>query len=127
MVSGHWPTELANLRSVKGSAWAAQLEADIAQLKDALARRQQIGGPQDGGPALRPNHPERAWHCRYASPKTALIMVGDIAHAIIKVHCGGLIPAEVEIPSVIGMHMPDGIRLIGTRVDEQQPTSESSQ
>jgi hypothetical protein len=29
--------------------------------------------------------------------------------------------------SVIDMHMPDGVRLIGTRVDGQQPTSESSQ
>jgi hypothetical protein len=28
---------------------------------------------------------------------------------------------------VIEMHMPDGVHLIGARVDGQQPTTESSQ
>jgi hypothetical protein len=50
----------------------------------------------------------------------------SIAQAIINAHCGRLSPAAVEILSVIEMHMPD-VRLIGARVDGQQPTSESSQ
>ena len=36
-----------------------QLEAGMAQLKDALPRRQQIGGDWPAGPALA-HHPERA-------------------------------------------------------------------
>jgi hypothetical protein len=63
------------------------------------------------------HHPERAWHCWYASPKNGHVKVRDIAQAIINAHCGRLSPAEVEILSVIDLHMPDGVRLIGARVD----------
>ena len=48
-----------SLRETEASSRVAQLEAEIAQLKDALARRQQIGGDRAAGPALR-HHPERA-------------------------------------------------------------------
>jgi hypothetical protein len=90
-----------------------------------LARRQQIG-VATGLPAQRfAHHSERAWsllvrvsHNRHAG--------SNIAQAIINAHCGRLTPAEVEILSVIEMHMPD-VRLMGARVAGQQPTSESSQ
>ena len=50
----------------------AQLEAEIAQLKDACARRQQIGVATGLVAQRFAHHPERAWHCWYASPKTAM-------------------------------------------------------
>ena len=46
--------------SLEASSRVPQLEAGIAQLKDALPRRQQIGGDRAAGPALA-HHPERAW------------------------------------------------------------------
>ena len=45
------------------------------------------------------------------------VKVCNIAQAIINAHCGRRSPAEVEILSVIEMHMPDDVRLIGARVD----------
>jgi hypothetical protein len=53
--------------------------------------------------------------------------VRDIAQAMINAHYSRLGPTDIEILSAIEMHMPDGLRLIGARVDGQQPTSESSQ
>jgi hypothetical protein len=95
----------------------AQLEAEIAQLKDACARRQQIGVATGLLAQRFAHHPERAWHCWYASPKNGHVKVCNIAQAIINAHCGRRSPAEVEILSVIEMHMPDDVRLIGARVD----------
>ena len=95
----------------------AQLEAEIAQLKDACARRQQIGVATGLVAQRFAHHPERPWHCWYASPKNGHVKVCNIAQAIINAHCGRRSPAEVEILSVIEMHMPDGVRLIGARVD----------
>jgi hypothetical protein len=102
----------------------AQLEAEIAQLKDALARRQQIGVAAQRF-AITPSRPG---HCWYASPKDGHVKVRDIAQAIINAHCSRLSPTEVEILSVIEMHIcPTASRLIGARVDGQQPIGESSQ
>jgi hypothetical protein len=80
-----------------------------------------------GWPSVSPITPSGPGHCWYASPKNGHVKVRNIAQAIINAHCGRLSPTEVEILSVIEMHMPDGVRLIGTRVDGQRPTSESSQ
>jgi hypothetical protein len=55
------------------------------------------------------------------------VKVRDIALAMINAHCSRLSPTDIEIPSAIQMQMPDGLRLIGARLDGQQPTSESSQ
>jgi hypothetical protein len=55
------------------------------------------------------------------------VKVRDIAQAMINALCSRLSPTDIEILSAIEMHMPDGVRLIGARVDGQQPTSESSQ
>jgi len=116
-----------SLREWEASYLAAQLEAEIAQLKDALARRQQIGVATGCWPSASLITPSGPGHCWYASPRTAMSKVRDIAQAMINAHCSRLGPTDIEILSAIEMHMPDGLRLIGARVDGQQPTSESSQ
>ena len=78
-------------------------------------------------PNASPITPSGPGHCWYASTKNGHVKVRNIAQALINAHCGRLSPAEVERPSVIEMHMPDGVRLIGARLDGQQPTSEGSQ
>ena len=45
----------------------------------------------------------------------------NIAQAIIDAHCGRLSAAEVEILSVIEMHMPDGVGLIGAEWTGSSP------
>ncbi|HEY6681840.1 MAG TPA: ANTAR domain-containing protein [Propionibacteriaceae bacterium] len=105
----------------------AQLEAEIAQLKDALARRQQIGVATGLVAQRFAHHPERAWSPLVRVSPNGHVKVRNIAQAIINAHCGRLSPAEVEILSVIEMRMPDGVRLIGARVDGREPTGESSQ
>ena len=118
MVSQPSPTEVGLVfESLETSARVAQLEAEIAQLMHALARRQQIGVATGLVAQRFAHHPERAWHCWYASPKNGHVKVRDIAQAIINAHCDRLSAAEGEIPSAIEMHRPDGVRLIGARVD----------
>ena len=62
MISQQSPVQVgAVLEMLEGSSRVAQLEAEIAQLKDALARRQQIG-IATGLLAQRFGiTPERAW------------------------------------------------------------------
>jgi len=74
MVSQPPPTEVGLvLESLEASHRAAQLEAEIAPLKDALARRQQIGvATQRFG-----HHPERAWSLRLVQKRPC--QVRDIA------------------------------------------------
>ena len=128
MVSQPPPTEVGLVfESLEASSRVAQLEAEIAQLKDALARRQQIGVATGLVAQRFAHHPERAWSLLVRLYPNGHVKVRNIAQAMINAHCGRLSPAEVEIPSVIEMHMPDGVRLIGARLDGQQPTSESSQ
>jgi hypothetical protein len=62
MVSQPPPTEVGLVfESLKASSRVAQLEAEIAQLKDALARRQQIGVATGLLPQRFAHHPERVW------------------------------------------------------------------
>jgi hypothetical protein len=73
------------------------------------------------------HHSERAWSVLVRLSQNGHVKVRDIAQAMINAHCRRLSPADIEIPSAIEMHRPDGVRLICARVDGQQPTSESSQ
>jgi hypothetical protein len=112
----------SGLESLEASSRVAQLEAEIAQLKDALARRQQIG-VANGLLAQRfAITPERAWSLLVRLSQNGHFKVRDIAQAMINAHCGRLSPAELEILSAIEVHLPDGVRLSGARVDRQQPT-----
>ena len=90
----------------------AQLEAEIAQLKDALARRQQIG-VATGLLAQRFSvTPDRAWSLLVRLSQNCHVKVRDIAQALINAHCGRPNPAEVEIICAMESHLPDGVRLI---------------
>ncbi|HTF39198.1 MAG TPA: ANTAR domain-containing protein [Propionibacteriaceae bacterium] len=128
MVSQPPPTEVGLvLESLEASSRAAQLEAEIAPLKNALARRQQIGVATGLLAQRFARHPERAWSLlvRLSQKRPCQGTQHRSGH-----HQRALQPTQ---PSrhrnsrVIEIHMPDGVRLIGARVDGQQPTSKSSQ
>jgi hypothetical protein len=93
----------------------AELEAEVAQLRDALARRQQIG-VATGLLAQRFGiSPDRAWSLMVRLSQNGHVKVREIAQAVIDAHCGRLDPTEVEILSSIEKHLPDGVRLVRTR------------
>ena len=115
MISQQPSTEVGLVLDIlEGSSRVAQLEAEIAQLKDALARRQQIGvatgllAQRFGVP------PERAWSLLVRLSQNCHVKVRDIAQALINAHCGRPNPAEVEIICALESHLPDGVRLIDT-------------
>jgi hypothetical protein len=107
--------------SLEASSRVAQLEAEIAQLKDALARRQQIGVATGLVAQRFAHHAERAWSLLVRVSQNGHVKVRNIAQAMINAHCGRLSPAEVEILSVIEMHNPDGARLIGAEWTASSP------
>ena len=115
MISQQPSTEVGlALDILEGSSRVAQLEAEIAQLKDALARRQQIG-VATGLLAQRFGvTPERAWSLLVRLSQNCHVKVRDIAQALINAHCGRPNPAEVEIICAMESHLPDGVRLIDT-------------
>jgi ANTAR domain len=113
MISQQPSTEVGLvLDMLQGSSRVTQLEAEIAQLKDALARRQQIG-VATGLLAQRFGvTPERAWSLLVRLSQNCHVKVRDIAQALINAHCGRPNPAEVEIICAMESHLPDGVRLI---------------
>jgi hypothetical protein len=115
MISQQPSTEVGLVLDIlEGSSRVAQLEAEIAQLKDALARRQQIG-VATGLLAQRFGvTPERAWSLLVRLSQNCHVKVRDIAQALINAHCGRPDPAEVEIICAMESHLPDGVRLIDT-------------
>jgi hypothetical protein len=115
MISQQPSTEVGlALDILEGSSRVAQLEAEIAQLKDALARRQQIG-VATGLLAQRFGvTPERAWSLLVRLSQNCHVKVRDIAQALINAHCGRPNSAEVEIIWAMESHLPDGVRLIDT-------------
>jgi ANTAR domain len=106
------------------SSRVAELEAEVAQLRDALARRQQIG-LATGLLAQRFGiSPDRAWSLMVRLSQNGHVKVREIAQAVIDAHCGRLEPTEVEILSSIEKHLPDGVRLVRTREDGHRPIRE---
>jgi hypothetical protein len=102
----------------------AELEAEIAQLKDALARRQQIG-VATGLLAQRFGiSPDRAWSLMVRLSQNGHVKVREIAQAVIDAHCGRLDPTEVEILSSIEKLLPDGVRIMQIREDGHRVTRE---
>ena len=107
------------------NARVAELEAEIAQLKDALARRQQIG-VATGLLAQRFGiSPDRAWSLMVRLSQNGHVKVREIAQAVIDAHCGRLDPTEVEILSSIEKLLPDGVRLMKIREGGQRAPRES--
>ena len=92
--------------SLEVSSRAAQREAEIAQLKDALPRRQQIGVATGLLAQCFAHHPERAWSLLARLSQNCHVKVRDIAQAVINAHCGRLSPGEVEILSAIEIVCP---------------------
>jgi hypothetical protein len=118
MVS-HSPHTVAGVvaRSPDISSRVAELEAEIAQLRDALARRQQIGVATGLLAQRFAISPDRAWSLMVRLSQNGHVKVREIAQAVIDAHCGRLDLTEVEILSSIEKHLPDGVRLIQTRED----------
>jgi ANTAR domain len=104
-------------RSPDISSRVAELEAEIAQLRDALARRQQIGVATGLLAQRFAISPDRAWSLMVRLSQNGHVKVREIAQAVIDAHCGHLDLTEVEILSSIEKHLPDGVRLIQTRED----------
>jgi hypothetical protein len=126
MVSQPPPTELASVleRSEAGTR-IAELEAEIAQLKEALAGRQQIG-VATGLLAQRFSvSPDRAWSLLVRLSQNGHVKVRDIAQALINAHCGVVGPAEAKIISAIEGNLPDGVKLIAASQDGHQPTTDA--
>jgi ANTAR domain len=97
----------------------AQLESEIAQLKDALARRQQIGVATGLLAQRFAISPEQAWSLLVRLSQNGHVKVRDIAQAIINGHCGRIGPAEAQIFAAIQSYLPDGIHLISPGPDTQ--------
>jgi len=113
-------------QGLEASPRVAQLEAEIAQLKDALTRRQQIGVATGLLAQRFAITPERAWSLLVRLSQNCHLKVRDIAQAIIDAHCGRLSPAQVDIISAIEAHLPDGVRLTrapaaGQRLPSERP------
>jgi hypothetical protein len=114
MVSQPPPTEVGSvLEILEASSRVEQLEAEIAQLKDALARRQQIGVATGLLAQRFAISPERAWSLLVRLSQNGHVKVRDIAQALINAHCGQVGPAEAAILNAMESHLPDGVRLIG--------------
>jgi hypothetical protein len=111
-------------RSPDISSRVAELEAEIAQLRDALARRQQIGVATGLLAQRFAISPDRAWSLMVRLSQNGHVKVREIAQAVIDAHCGRLDLTEVEILSSIEKHLPDGVRLIQTREDGHRATRE---
>jgi len=75
----------------------AQLQAEIAQLKDALARRQQIGVATGLLAQRFAISPEQAWSLLVRLSQNGHVKVRDIAQAMINGHFGRPGPAEAQI------------------------------
>jgi hypothetical protein len=114
MVSQPPPTEVGSvLEILEASSRVEQLEAEIAQPKDALARRQQIGVATGLLAQRFAISPERAWSLLVRLSQNGHVKVRDIAQALINAHCGQVGPADAAILNAMESHLPDGVRLIG--------------
>ena len=108
------------------SSRVAELEAEIAQLKDALATRQQIGVATGLLAQRFAITPDRAWSLMVRLSQNGHVKVREIAQAVIDAQCGRPDPTEVEILSSIEKHLPDGVRLMQIREDGHRATRGTS-
>jgi ANTAR domain len=126
MVSQPPPTEVGSiLESLEAGARVAELEIEVAQLKEALARRQQIGVATGLLAQRFAISPDRAWSLLVRLSQNGHVKVRDIAQALINAHCGIVGPAEVKIISAIELHLPDGVCLLPDKEDGHHRSSDS--
>jgi ANTAR domain len=113
MVLQQPPTEAGSVAERSDlDARVAELEAEIAQLRDALTRRQQIGVATGMLAQRFAIGPERAWSLLVRLSQNSHMKVRVIAQAVIDAHCGRLDPTMAEILGAIEKHLPDGVRLV---------------
>ena len=105
----------------------AQLEAEVAQLKEALANRQQIGVAIGLLAQRFAISPERAWSLLVRLSQNGHVKVRDIAQAMVNGYCGRIGPADAQILAAIQPYLPDGMRPIGSRLDTQHSSNETLQ
>jgi len=123
MVSPPPPTQVGLVAaSLDISSRVAELEAEIAQLRDALTRRQQIGVAVGLLAQRFALSPERAWSLLVRLSQNGHVKVREIAEAVIAAHCGQLDPSKVELLSSLEKHLPDGVRLVRTAADRERAT-----
>ena len=123
MVSPPPPTQVGLLaESLNISSRVAELESEIAQLRDALARRQQIGVAVGLLAQRFAISPERAWSLLVRLSQNGHVKVREIAEAVINAHCGQLDPAKAQLLSSIEKYLPDGVRIVQAAVDGQRVT-----
>jgi ANTAR domain len=128
MVSQPPPTEADSIfESLEASSRVAELEAQVAQLKEALARRQQIGVATGLLAQRFAITPERSWSLLVRLSQNSHVKVRDIAEAIINAHCGRISPIDAEIISGIESYLPDGVCLIAARGSGEQLLSSDAQ
>ena len=102
----------AALRPPDLNSRVAELEAEIAQLRDALTRRQQIGVATGLLAQRFAISPERAWSLLVRISQNGHVKVREIAQAVIDAHCGRMDPAKADILNAIEQHLPGGVRLV---------------
>jgi hypothetical protein len=118
MVSQPPPTQVGLVaESLNISSRVAELEAEIAQLRDALTRRQQIGVAVGLLAQRFAISPERAWSLLVRLSQNGHVKVREIADAVIAAHCGQLDPVKAELLSSIEKYLPDGTCLVQTAAD----------
>ena len=123
MVSPPPPTQVGLLaESLNISSRVAELEAEIAQLRDALTRRQQIGVAVGLLAQRFSISPERAWSLLVRLSQNGHVKVREIAEAVIDAHCGQLDPAKAQLLSSIEKYLPDGVRIVQAAADGQRVT-----
>lgn len=123
MVSPPPPTQVGLLaESLNISSRVAELEAEIAQLRDALTRRQQIGVAVGLLAQRFSISPERAWSLLVRLSQNGHVKVREIAEAVINAHCGQLDPAKAQLLSSIEKYLPDGVRIVQAAADGQRAT-----
>jgi hypothetical protein len=125
MVSQPQPTEVGSiLDSLEASVRVAELEIEVRQLKEALARRQQIGVATGLLAQRFAISPDRAWSLLVRLSQNGHVKVRDIAQALINAHCGVVGPAEAKIIGAIELYLPAGVSLIAPSGDGHHPTGD---
>ena len=123
MVSPPPPTQVGLVaESLNISSRVAELEAEIAQLRDALTRRQQIGVAVGLLAQRFSISPERAWSLLVRLSQNGHVKVREIAEAVINAHCGQLDPAKAQLLSSIEKYLPDGVRIVQVAADGRRTT-----
>jgi hypothetical protein len=123
MVSPPPPTQVGLVaESLNISSRVAELEAEIAQLRDALTRRQQIGVAVGLLAQRFSISPERAWSLLVRLSQNGHVKVREIAEAVISAHCGQLDPAKAQLLSSIEKYLPDGVRIVQVAADGRRAT-----